>query len=787
MTANSLARAWDPPVERFRLSPAEGWITLGMVALLVESFVWSLQDAGWVPSAQGSTAHLFFLALAAILIEFLGAKAGWGRWRTHLLAGVIGGLLLPYVAAITVASVGRTPVDWLDVKGVYQSAGLIAYRVWADLARDGKPFTTEYGHYHMVFGAMVWAAAMLATSAVFQRRRPFDAVVVVGILLLTNMIVQAAPPLGYLVVFSVAALILLVRAHSFEEQMIWIRRRIGDPSAVSGLYLRGGTSFIGIAVVGALVLTLTASSAPLQGMWNDLPTRLQGVADWLQKFAPTGGNVRGLGAVGFGATASTNGFWSPASGVAFTAVLPANDALVFKWRAGVYSTYDGQNRWTWGDTDTALVPAKTDVLAATRDDPETLAGLQPITFTIQPGAFDFPTILSPATVDKVDRDTTVHVAGEGFSTVEAVSNGGSYTVTALIPNPKSADAITQNRLRVSPRSYPADVTSTYLAVPDRTLGPASLQVFEDVKARASSSAPQGNPFDFAKQLESYLRSDRFTYQADVRDDVRNNCSAVSSVECFAIIRKGYCEYYAGFMTMLLRHDGIPARIAYGFLPGTPAADGTEIVKASNAHWWVEAYFTGYGWVEFDPTGGNGAVPQFIPQGAAESAKPGVDGTPRPRGGRGEQLGGDSSLPPFNVGRGNIQSGPKAGSGIGPFIVIGVLLLVAVAALMFAARRRGPRKAMDPDSAWGGLGRLANRFGYGPRPYQTVYEYAGSLGDAVPSMRAELQTVARAKVEVAYGRQELTTDRLKAVGDAYRRLRFAIVRRGLVRWPGRRRR
>jgi hypothetical protein len=94
--------------------------------------------------------------------------------------------------------------------------------------------------------------------------------------------------------------------------------------------------------------------------------------------------------------------------------------------------------------------------------------------------------------------------------------------------------------------------------------------------------------------------------------------------------------------------------------------------------------------------------------------------------------------------------------------------------------------MDPDVAWGSLGRLAARFGFGPRPAQTVYEYAGMLGDAVPAARVELSTVARAKVEVAYGRHELELDRLRAVGEAYRRLRFALVRAGLRRLPRRRR-
>src|SRR5262249_30387097 len=157
-----------------------------------------------------------------------------------------------------------------------------------------------------------------------------------------------------------------------------------------------------------------------------------------------------------------------------------NDALLFKWRAGVYSTYDGVNRWTWGDTDSGPVPAHTDVLLDTRDDPEQALGLQPITFTVHPGQFDFPTILSPATVDKVDRDTTLRVAGEGFSTLEAVSNGGDYTVTALIPNLRSADGLTQNRLRVSPRTYPADVKATYLTIPPGTLGAESLKIYQDV-------------------------------------------------------------------------------------------------------------------------------------------------------------------------------------------------------------------------------------------------------------------------------------------------------------------
>jgi hypothetical protein len=92
--------------------------------------------------------------------------------------------------------------------------------------------------------------------------------------------------------------------------------------------------------------------------------------------------------------------------------------------------------------------------------------------------------------------------------------------------------------------------------------------------------------------------------------------------------------------------------------------------------------------------------------------------------------------------------------------------------------------MHPDQAWGSLGRLAARFGLGPRPSQTVFEYAGALADEVPAARIELTTIARAKVEVAYGRHELENDRLKRIAQAYHRLRFAllsvVLRRGLRR-------
>jgi hypothetical protein len=123
--------------------------------------------------------------------------------------------------------------------------------------------------------------------------------------------------------------------------------------------------------------------------------------------------------------------------------------------------------------------------------------------------------------------------------------------------------------------------------------------------------------------------------------------------------------------------------------------------------------------------------------------------------------------------------------VGPFIAIAVILVIGVLALAYAAIRRAPSKPMHPDKAWGSIARLAARLGLGPRPSQTVFEYAGALGDEVPAARVELTTLARAKVEVAYGRRDLAPDRMRRIAEAYQRLRLALI--GLILRRGIRRR
>ncbi len=85
-------------------------------------------------------------------------------------------------------------------------------------------------------------------------------------------------------------------------------------------------------------------------------------------------------------------------------------------------------------------------------------------------------------------------------------------------------------------------------------------------------------------------------------------------------KQGYCAYYAGATLFMLRALGVPSRIAVGFMTVDRSGGknkGWYWYYADQAHAWVQVWFPGYGWLDFDTTIGN--------DDAQESPKP--DGTP----------------------------------------------------------------------------------------------------------------------------------------------------------------
>ncbi len=776
-TAAAAPARWDQPetgLRRILAGPAEGWTTLASVIVMIVALAWSIDDVKWVNGVDSLTDFLPLPGLAGIVIGLLGPKLGWGRWTTHLLGVAFAAIVLPIVAGGIVLGDSVTGFGPAALAARYQEAAAIVGRVWLDLGVRGLPFTSEYGHYFIALGALVWGTGQFASYAVFGHRRALDAVIVTGLVLLGNMALTRNDQLQLIVLFSLAALALLARTHAFDERTTWLRRRIGDPSLVTGLYLRGGAIFIAAAVIGSLFLTATASSAPLQGLWKNVPGALVSFSEWIQRYVPLGGNSRDPGIVVFGEHSKITSSWNQDNRVAFTAQLPSAEAEHFKWRVGAYAEFD-LNAWSWGSTTTLGVPARDDVLAGTADDAAKLVGRREVRAQITPKSIINDYVVSPQAIETVDQATRVKVTGteDWFATV-AFDGAAQYTVTALVPVIGDVPGgITENRLRAASRDYSNDMKHIYTAVPDKAIGPAAQAILDDVLVET----PDKNPYDLALNMQNYLLDgSRFHYQSDVTDLVNEQCSGLSTVECFARIRAGYCQYYASTMAILLRKAGVPTRLAQGFLPGKRTAAGVETVDNSGAHAWVEVYFPGYGWVDFDPTGGTVGQPTVLPSGAPASPTPrpsAVFVTDNPLSSERDPR---SSRPPSIPG-----VTTPAGRSPGPFIVIAILLLIGAAGLISVAWRRGPRP-MHPDRAWSSLARWATRFGVGPRPSQTVYEFAGALGDALPIVRPELSTVANAKVEISYGRRELGTDRMKLVAEAHRRLRFGLLRLAFRRRP-----
>ena len=748
---------------RFPLAPQEGWLTLGLVLLICLTLAWSVDGVRWVLGRDEYLDYLVVAAAMGVLIAFIGAKAGWGRWLTYFIGAVFAALLVPIMSVMMTGSDGR------NLGQLYHDAATAMVSAFYDVVINGAPSTIQYIHWIVIFGLIIWATSMFASYAVFGHHRALNAVVVVGVLLVGNMAFTDVDQLPLLVVFSLASLFLLIRTHVFDEQSEWLRRRIGDPASISSVYLRGGTSFIVVTVVGAFLLTQTASSRPLAGAWDGVGDSLLDVSRAISKYLPSGGSTRAIG-LSFGADSQVRQLWSNSADVAVTIQRDPSDKEDYYWRVATYDVI-GVSGWQMSDTSTVDRPAGQRVLQGKRDDIVDSVGLRIVKFTVVPDTFRDKLAISPATPIQVDRDTRLTLVADDFFARLDRNENGPYQITALVGQ-EGTDTGEYNvaDLENAGTDYPPDVRDHYLQVDPAIMGPNALALKAKIQAAAISKVgPEAAPIDYTEAIMTELRSSQYTYSTDVRG---LHCEGLSTVECFARFKQGFCQYYAPTMAVILRSLGVPTRIVEGVLPGERSGSN-EVLRNNTAHAWVEVYFPGYNWVKFDPTGAGvpNQAPATLPPG-----NPSASRSPRPSASGGGPL---PTIPGIGQERDPGGSGPagttSGRTSLGPLVGVGVLLLAVVLIVAFLAWRRGPRGATTADSAYGMVTRMAARLGFGPRPTQTVYEYAGVLGDVLPDVRPELQTVAHAKVESVYAREILSSERIDRLREAQRRLRMSLLR------------
>ncbi len=185
---------------------------------------------------------------------------------------------------------------------------------------------------------------------------------------------------------------------------------------------------------------------------------------------------------------------------------------------------------------------------------------------------------------------------------------GAGTIYTVVSSDTQA---TPSQLRQSTASPPGPASvgplptsevHRYLQLPHPYPRVAALarQITAGVTDPASSDPASSDPrtYDKVEAIEQWM-STHVRYTTDI-PPLSAGADAVTSF-LFGT-RRGYCEQISTATVVMLRSLGIPARETVGYVPGSydPLTDLFE-VHADDAHAWVQVWFPGYGWQNFDPT------------------------------------------------------------------------------------------------------------------------------------------------------------------------------------------
>lgn len=705
---SAYVRALFPPVDLKRLRFRGGWSGLPIFAIMTLVYPLSLQQADWVELAD----HLTWIGLVGLL---LGTVIGNGPMRPIRAAG-LGSLLGAFVVTLTtISAVPELPFRAKAIELGIDVNSWLTQVVAGEAARGQTVFT-------LFLGASVWTAAFVGAYALARSGRIWEALLINGVCLTVNVSLALTPLLLDLVVFTLCALVLMVRLHIVSLQERWERRNIQPTGEMDWRVLRGGLTWTAVLVIMALVTPRVGAAEALDAAFNVFEAPYSRVeTEWQRFFAGVSGPSR-LRGVTFSDAIRLG--QSPNLGDSTVMIVEAPQGRF--WRAIAYDFYTGQG-WRTTEVD------RTDKVSAERFQQRERFDA---TFHVQEPygnrlfAANEPVKASVPAQFLTGDDRSF---SSGMRALEQRNAAEQYTVASVV---STAD---KGSLRRAPAVYSEAVRRAYLQIPS-TLP----QRVRDLARKVVEG--RDNPYDRAEAIESFLRTN-YRYAPVVRPPPPGR----DPVDWFLFdLKEDFCEYFASSMVMMLREVGVPARLVEGFTSGTfDPTIGRYIVKQVNAHAWVEVWFPTFGWIEFEPT------PSETP--FLRSEEP-IDPSLLP----GEQTPteGDQLLDPSErlldkdllLGDGDLDG---SGAAVGalpvdptPFLALIGLLLLAVLlfVLRFEWRFRG-QSAIE--SSWGKARLLAAYIGHPSRPSETTYEFADALGTAVPEVKGPIRVIADARVRERY--------------------------------------
>src|SRR6266404_3990477 len=272
------------------------------------------------------------------------------------------------------------------------------------------------------------------------------------------------------------------------------------------------------------------------------------------------------------------------------------DYPALRWRGNALSNFDGR-RWSStepGGPKTLLASTDGWIALSDRTKPgESRGAILQFTVLQEPMASDALFFAGNAlaihgnfTGEGASRRRSSLLRDSTGSLTNPYHNFVSIRYTAISQLPQ----LDRARLEAAGTDYPPAIRDTDLQLP------ANLDSRIPALAR-TATVRAANPYDQAALLEAFLKT-KYSYTLDLTAIPGKDPLAYFLFET----RAGHCEYFASAMTVMLRTLGIPAREVNGFLPGEyNDLGGDYIVRASDAHSWVEVYFPGMDWQTFDPT------------------------------------------------------------------------------------------------------------------------------------------------------------------------------------------
>jgi hypothetical protein len=261
----------------------------------------------------------------------------------------------------------------------------------------------------------------------------------------------------------------------------------------------------------------------------------------------------------------------------------SEDPGPLKWRGAALGDFDGR-RWSNLVRRDAYIPMENG--HADLEDTDRGRGRH-LNYHVDFDALDGQALFFAGLPEKVDLSSAYLLRGEegNYTLSRPPPEGFHYDAYSLLDEPPEASSG-----RYPPPVLPLKERERYLGLPDR------LDARIPALARAMAGAA-GSDVQRARAVEAALRRDyRYSLQGPDRE------TADPLADFLFTRRQGYCEYFASAMAVLLRSLGIPARLATGFQSGqyNPVTE-LWVVRASDAHSWVEAWMPGRGWSTFDPT------------------------------------------------------------------------------------------------------------------------------------------------------------------------------------------